>query len=269
MRKTLDEDLKFGFECKSELLTPELAQRFQYMGSDDAMLRFVESIKASPASRMTTALFGHLRSYMSDYDAYGLLNIYAMHLLSTSQWETLIGDRRHQTLLDVGAGCGLVTDEIASIFQETMVTETSKVMTYRLRKKGYKVFSIDLAHQDLPVAKIFDVVTCLNVIDRCARPISLIKRIRNLLSSNGLLVLAVPLPLNPFTYVRGRTVDQYETLPVFEESWEKSVVSLVENVIQPLGFVVEKVSRVPYLSQGDSYQPLYKLDDVILVCRTI
>jgi hypothetical protein len=42
---------------------------------------------------------------------------------------------------------------------------------------------------------------------------------------------------------------------------------LVEKTLEPLGFEVETISRVPYLSRGDSQQVLYVLDDVLVMCK--
>ena len=44
----------------------------------------------------------------------------------------------------------------------------------------------------------FDVISCFNVIDRCATPITLLKQIKaRLRDHNSRLILATPLPLNP------------------------------------------------------------------------
>ena len=40
---------------------------------------------------------------------------------------------------------------------------------------------------------------------------------------------------------------------------------LWEAVLQPLGFVLEAASRVPYMSDGDTRCPVYVLDDALLV----
>ncbi len=48
-------------------------------------------------------------------------------------------------------------------------------------------------------------------------------------------------------------------------SWEQSVRLLTERVFVPLGFSVESVSRLPYLSQGDTRASFYVLDDAVFV----
>lgn len=50
-----------------------------------------------------------------------------------------------------------------------------------------------------------------------------------------------------------------------DASFELSLGLLWTTVLQPAGFAVHTVSRVPYLSDGDSQSPVYTLDDAILV----
>ncbi len=248
-------------------LPSELLERFVYLGGDEALHQFIEQVKSKPAPRWITAIYQYLRRAVSDYDAYGLLNMYKMHLLSRAQWERLIGEKPRECLLDIGAGDGSITASVAGLFQRVVVTETSRVMARKLRRRGYKVYCTDIATGRVLEDAPFDVVACLNVIDRCARPLSLLKSIRQLLSPSGLLVLAIPLPLDPFTYSGGRTIDQLEALPPGAESWEEGIVSLIHNLIQRIGFSVQSFSRVPYVSQGDADRDLYILNDAVVVCR--
>jgi len=255
------------YDSELALLPSELKERFVYLGGDQEIHQFIRGAISKPAARWVTRIYRSLRWAMSDYDAYGLLNMYKMQLLSRAQWERLIGQKPGESLLDIGAGDGSITAKAAGLFRRVVVTETSRVMARKLRRRGYKVYRTDIANGRVPDEAPFDVVACLNVIDRCARPISLLERIRQILSPSGRLVLAIPLPLDPFTYSGGRTIDQLEELPLGEESWEEGVASLVQTLIQPIGFSVQSLSRVPYVSQGDADRDLYILDDAVLVCR--
>lgn len=44
----------------------------------------------------------------------------------------------------------------------------------------------------------YDVISCLNLLDRCDQPISMLKKMKNSLVPNGLLVVALVLPFRPF-----------------------------------------------------------------------
>ena len=52
-------------------------------------------------------------------------------------------------------------------------------------------------------------------------------------------------------------------------SFEASLSAMVTRVLEPAGLEVLSVSRVPYISQGDSMQRYYVLSDAIIVCRAV
>jgi hypothetical protein len=112
----------------------------------------------------------------------------------------------------------------------------------------------------------FQVISLLNVLDRCLYPTSLLSRCRTLLADGGKLIVALPLPLSPHVHVGPRTLDQEDPLPSDEDSWEASLSALVERVLQPAGWTVERFARAPYLCRGDRHTPVRVLDDVVLVC---
>jgi SAM-dependent methyltransferase len=206
-----------------------------------------------------------LRGVLSDFDINGLLNTYPMHVLGTEQWRHLLPNAGGR-LLDVGAGNGDVTRALAPLFDEVTAVETSRHMARRLEKRGYRCHRLDLATTDVPGAP-YDVVSLLNVLDRCDRPLSLLAKLRTALRPEGRLVVALVLPYRPFVYDGALTREPTERLPVTAPGWERAVSEFVTHALLPLGLEVESCSRVPYLSGGDAYRPLYELDDVVLVCR--
>lgn len=44
----------------------------------------------------------------------------------------------------------------------------------------------------------YDMISCLNLIDRCDKPLELLQQIRDSLNPNGLVLLAVVLPFSPY-----------------------------------------------------------------------
>lgn len=44
----------------------------------------------------------------------------------------------------------------------------------------------------------FDVITCLNLLDRCDKPLSLLHELKASLSPGGRVVVALVLPFNPY-----------------------------------------------------------------------
>jgi hypothetical protein len=61
-----------------------------------------------------------------------------------------------------------------------------------------------------------------------------------------------------------KQLSQLESVIYYDKSWEKNVNNL-SVVFQEIGFNIEKISRVPYLSEGDMGKELYYLDTVIFL----
>lgn len=250
--------------CDLKALPSALAERFVHLspGSDASL----DALRARRHGFWKTRLHSVARYFMSDFDVNGLLGMYAMHLLSTSQWQELLGPPGQERLLDVGAGSGDVTATLAPLFGTVATTETSWPMARRLRRRGYLCFRVDVAEVGVP-DEPWDAISCLNVLDRCAAPLPLLRRLGQALAPNGRLVLSMPLPYAPIVYDAGFTREPSEPLPLpAAGSWEAGVAALAEDALAPAGLRVQRFARAPYVSAGDAYEPLYVLDDVVLVC---
>ncbi len=265
--RALAKELELGlrYTCNLSKLTPSLGDRFVQFGIDDSLARYFERARLERHGAFMTWLHHALRGFLSDFDINGLLGTYPMHVLGTEQWEQLLG-RPGGRLLDVGAGNGDVTAQLAPLFDQVTTVETARLMARRLERRGYTCHRVDLARTDVPDAP-WDVITLLNVLDRCDRPLTLLGNLRAALSDGGRLVVTLVLPYKPFVYEGGMSRSPTELLPISRNSWEGATNNLVENVLLPLGFEIEACSRVPYLSGGDAHRALYELDDVLLVCR--
>ena len=149
---------------------------------------------------------------------------------------------RFEAALDIGAGVGLVTDQLRPLCGAVTTSETSEQMAKRLREKGYECWEGDVAQtvggselQPGPAQDAvgtFDLVTLLNVIDRSPAPAGLLRCAHTLLHSavrtalaavplsaagggsaahrlldaeRGWFLLATPLPYRPFYYDGART----------------------------------------------------------------
>ena len=115
----------------------------------------------------------------------------------------------------------------------------------------------------------FDVIALLNVLDRCDEPFTLLAQLRSMLRKDGgRLVLAVVLPFRPFVENGNDHRPPRERLPLTSSgSWETGVNQLYERVLRPSGFKVERLARVPYISEGDHRNGAYILDDAVFVPR--
>lgn len=114
----------------------------------------------------------------------------------------------------------------------------------------------------------YDLVSCLNVLDRCERPLSMLRDITASVRPGGVLLIALVLPYEPFVERYSMQGRPSELLPVDNgRGWEEGVSSLWEGALRPLGYSPLAVSRVPYLCEGDMNTEYYALDDVIFVLR--
>jgi SAM-dependent methyltransferase len=209
------------------------------------------------------------RFYLSDFDANALTGMYRMQLLPTGAWRRLLQRvvRKRGRLLDVGAGSGDVTAQLAPCFDEVEVTEVSRGMAKRLRKRGFRCHESDLTAGPL-AARAFDAVSLLNVLDRCQKPKTLLGNCLAALEPGGTFIVALALPYAPFYFSGSSTPDPEERLdcdPGPDGAWEDGARRLIERDLLPLGLTLECFARAPYLSAGDSRRELYELDDVVLV----
>jgi|GEM_PF-544976 SAM-dependent methyltransferase len=251
--------------------------RFHELAFDAGTEAYVRHALRKRHGRFLAWLHGLLQGFLSDFDINGLLGLYPMHVLSEAQWRELFQAALKapaaetaplRSLLDIGAGRGDVTSELARCFQEVTATETSKAMVSRLAKRGFRAVHGDLAEGALLAGgEKFDAVSLLNVLDRCDRPLSLLGAARSFVREGGLFIVALVLPYDPFVYDGGRSRAPRERLPIHAKGFERAASEFVQNALLPLGLEPLVLSRVPYLSGGDPEAPLYELDDVIVICR--
>ncbi len=250
-----------GRDCARERLPEALRSRFAPLPPDVVVEAF--EARVAPHGALRSVLHATLRRVVSDFDADGWLGTHPMALLGPASWEALVG--RGEALLDVGAGSGDVTAEARGLFARIETTETSRAMARRLRRRGFVCHRVDLA--DGARLGRFDVVSLLNVLDRAARPRTLLAAARDHLAPGGRLLLSVPLPARPHVDVGGATVDPDEPLGGDGETWEEALGSLVATCVRPAGLEVTRLARAPYLSRGSRARPLHRLDAALVVAR--
>jgi len=191
--------------------------------------------------------------------------MYEMYLLNRDHWIKLVGGHK-QSLLDIGAGQGFITENAKGLFDSIYANELYTTLLRRLKKKGFKIIKGNLEESVEHVVERFDVVSLLNIIDVCDKPISLIKNSIKLLKEDGLLIIADPLPFRKYVIHGGKFAS--EKLPFTHASWEESFALFYEEVLLPLGLEVVILTRLPYLSHSDAREGGYVYyDDMVVVCK--
>ena len=267
--------VELRYRCELERLGA-LASRFIPSQLDVEGQAFLISSLERQHTRAAAWAHRALTLVLSDFDANGLLGMYPVFLLSTPQASSLLeagrpGGLRGARLLDVGAGSGDVTTRLAPLVDVIECTEASRFMARRLRRRGFACWRGRVGEgapgDPLAGETRHDVIALCNVIDRASKPRSLLASVARHLQPGGLLLLATPLPYDPFYYSGASTLVPDEKLDITAERWEDAVVELWQNELARLGFELRALTRLPYLSGGDVQHPAYVLDDVVLVCE--
>ncbi len=231
---------------------------------------WVQRQLAAPRTALHSVLVAGLSLMgISQYDAQAVLDSPAVHLLSTAQWKELLGngtELQQQSALDVGAGSGHITAELAPIFGCMRATEISSWLVWRLERRGIRaaVQSSDgppsaALLQSAGLPSRYGTVFALNVLDRVDHSRAYLSALVSLLLPGGRLVIALPLPYcaKPWEPERagdGSLVDwaQQHALPRADDlavDWENAAAQVGASLADA-GLVVERVVRAPYLCQG-------------------
>ncbi len=256
---------RFPYACARDKLGV-LAEKFEPLSPDAETQAWLARHEQAAHGVLRRGLVELLSTFMSLYDAHGLTGSYPMHLLSTTQLRSLVGEG-HARLLDVGAGAGYVTQYAEKLTREVVCTETSRRLAQRLVQRGFRVHVQDLGETRLPDGAPFDVILCLNVLDRTSHPRRLLSALRSLCAPATKLVVAVPLPIHATVFVKGGSIAPSEALPCAKREFETAALELSTQLFMELGFEIVRFARVPYFSVGDSERDLYVLDDGIWVLR--
>ena len=251
------------YEIKEEKLDPNVCKSFKTHFYDNETEEFI--IGACNISYFkhffdsTISIF--LLPFVSTTSRNAILNRGNMFVASSSLFAEMISYCQNtKTLLDIGAGSGNVTMKLSSQFDKVFATETSPSMCDRLQAKGYTVLQADNW-----TCYEFDVISCLNVLDRCHDPLKLLEEIYKVLSKKGgTCIIALVLPYHGSVEEGNVWSTQRGSLPIRGKGFEEQLSSLVVEVLEPLGFELNMATRVPYLCTGDLHASYYCLTDCLL-----
>ena len=286
---------QMDYACAELRLLPELREKFRALTRDAATDAFLMRASRRPylVNWGQAAACTFLRKFMSLTDANAMLGRGKMHVLSEAHVADLLGRgsrddssavlrKNKKLLLDVGAGEGEVTEKFrdGGGFDVVVATEASAPMVRRLRQKAFDVVleSTDVSTVTRACGEAgggaarasedgFDCVALLNVLDRCDAPRTLLRQLRELLKDDGgVLVLAVVLPFRPFVEDGAEHRAPREALGLDPHgAWEAGANQIWTKVLAPSGFKLERLARVPYISEGDQKHGAYILDDAVFV----
>jgi SAM-dependent methyltransferase len=210
--------------------------------------------------------------YYTQTDINGYLGRGSMFVLSEDQFMLLAEkagikldkDQKFDRMIDLGAGDGCPTRFFAPFFADVYATEASKAMRNVLTAKDISVLEIDTWHER---EDKFDFVACLNLLDRCAEPATVLSQIRSALKPDGFVIVAMVLPFKPYVEFNSSDNKPVEKLDIVGDTFEAQVKSAAKALETEGGFSVLSWTRVPYLCEGDLSKSVYSLDDCIFVLK--
>lgn len=255
--------------------TPDnLKQKFVHVDVDDETKEFLDE-----CSEMSDSVFLQLwhniaklilNFVMTQTSINGLLNRGSMFVFSKQQFASLVGselspDFTAENVLDIGAGDGAVTNIFAHHFSNVFVTETSTPMRWRLKSRGYLLLDVDAWGVDGK----YDMITILNVLDRCAEPLTMLKTAKTSLKPSGLLIVALVLPFRPYVEFGGVKNKPIETVDIQGSKFEDQLSDIQTELFNKSGFEIVSWTKTPYLCQGDMKQAFYWLNDAVFLLKPI
>ncbi|XP_076393199.1 protein-L-histidine N-pros-methyltransferase isoform X1 [Megachile rotundata] len=234
--------------------------------AEEFLTKSVERSDSLPLQAWHSLARSALSWFISRTSINGLLGRGSMHVFSCEQFKKLMDASCFlgpwHSVIDLGAGDGATTAHVAHLFEKVYATDISAPMRWTLAKRKFTVLDVEKWYETGP----FNVILCLNLLDRCDRPHTLLRRLRSSLAPGGRLIVALVLPFSPYVEVGERGDHKpSEYLPIKGNGLEGQIASLVDRVFAPLSLRCLAWSKLPYLCEGDLGQSYYFLDDVIFV----
>nr|XP_006637274.2 PREDICTED: methyltransferase-like protein 9 isoform X1 [Lepisosteus oculatus]XP_015215890.1 PREDICTED: methyltransferase-like protein 9 isoform X1 [Lepisosteus oculatus] len=223
------------YRCCPELLGEPLRPAFVQSRLDEDTRAFL-SRSEEKSSWLLMQLYHSFMStlfspFLSRTSINGFLGRGSMFVFSAEQFRSLLRippEWRARRLLDLGAGDGGVTEVMSPHFQEVYATEVSAPMAWQLQRRNYTLLGID---EWQTTGFRYDVISCLNLLDRCDQPLTLLRDVRHALEpATGRLVLAAALPFHPSIEVGGKWERPSEYLKIKGETWEEQVTCLANEI---------------------------------------
>jgi len=262
-------DKRTWYSVNLELISnQEVRTKFLQFHNDSETEAFISSSFEQSDWIFTQLWYNLAKSILSWFycqtDINGMLDRGSMFVFSKEQFlkiSKLDPDIKLDKMLDLGAGDGKPTQSMSGFFTETFATEVSAPMRKSLNLKGFKVLEIESWMEP----EGFDLISALNLFDRCDKPLSIVKDIHTSLKPGGFFLVALVLPFKPYVEsVPGHKPS--EKMNIAGATFEAQVETAV-SMFKEIGFHLENWARVPYLCEGDLNRPLYHLNNALIMFK--
>lgn len=261
----------YWYFVKRSSLPADLCDNFIQFNQDSETMDFLENCYEKSDWVFMQIYHSIVKSvlswFMETTSINGWLGRGSMFVFSRSQFRQLMDvdeTWRGDTLIDLGAGDGEVTQKMAPYFHNVYTTEASKTMLKRLKDKGYSILDVDSWDNG---SVRFDLISCLNLLDRCDKPVSILHSMKKVLKPGGHVLVAIVLPFSPYVEFGSSNNKPAEMINLQGQTFEEQSRSLVRDVFEPAGFSLVRYTRLPYLCEGDLESSFYVLDDAVFLLK--
>uniref|UniRef100_A0A183BYX1 Chromo domain-containing protein n=1 Tax=Globodera pallida TaxID=36090 RepID=A0A183BYX1_GLOPA len=245
-------DLGHWYGVDHRFLTEEAQRHFVPLQLDDETNEFLNSsLIVSNSICLQVIYYSFVASLLSVFltktSINGLLDRGRMFIFSHSHVRAFLAlpddwSPIGRRMLDIGAGDGEVTAKFVPFFGNVWVVEASKIMEWRLARRGFTVLPMDKWERSGP----YELISALNLLDR--HNMSRFAFCR----------------FNDASVSRGRSLPVSE-IPTKGSTFEAQVNTLIQNVLRPSGFAVIRWTKLPYLCEGDLSRAFYTLEDAVFL----
>uniref|UniRef100_A0A914GU01 Uncharacterized protein n=1 Tax=Globodera rostochiensis TaxID=31243 RepID=A0A914GU01_GLORO len=234
------------YDVDHRFLTEEAQRHFVPLQLDDETNEFLHSSLVVSNSICLQIYYSFVASLLSVFltktSINGLLDRGRMFIFSHAHVRAFLAlpddwSPIGRRMLDIGAGDGEVTAKFVPFFGHVWVVEASKIMEWRLARRGFTVLPMDKWERSGP----YELISALNLLDR-----------HNFVEFNDASVS------------RGRSLPVSE-IPTKGSTFEAQVNTLIQNVLRPSGFAVIRWTKLPYLCEGDLSRAFYTLEDAVFL----
>ena len=243
-------------------------------------IRFQEDVK--PLSKVASKCLDAASTLFTYNGASALLGMRKVHLLDTDSARKVLllkeDGERHNSLLDVGAGNGDVTDCLSGLFEGNVAAiEVSASCRFALKRRR-SISRVLKDMSELDTKERFDVISMLNVLDRCDCPKTMLHSAHTFVQKY--LLVSAAYPWVPFSIESGDVLSKWrlgKTKRTFfndqdlvdASSFEEFINRCETHLFSDTSFEIESISRVPYLCQGtqEVHPEPYELDCALFVLR--
>ena len=267
-------DVNQWYKCDLSILNQSLKSKFIQLNYDQETDHFIQTCYQK-SNWIFTHVFNFfakaiLSWFMTATSINGLLKRGSMFVFSSHQFHqifdniSIIKSDQDSNLLDLGAGDGKVTKIMAQYFNSTHCTEISSVMARLLNESGFNILDYEnWAENDSK----YDLISCLNILDRCDRPLTMLQKVRTKLKPNGRVLVALVLPLKQYVESSTNYHEPIEKIFLSGHTKEEQLESLEEIVFKPIGLEIIHWTVLPYLCEGDINQAFYWLKDIVILLK--